>query len=130
MNYNHDEVKAKLAYKKNFPSDFSTAFHKLRNRNGMSMDDVAEALGTSARTLERWIANPGEKISADTVTKLTLLWKLPDWLSDLMYDRAFVRLSETDDRCNLIQEIRRVYWMDGIPKADQFLVSHGQSPLC
>ncbi|MBR4538467.1 MAG: hypothetical protein IKO52_06435 [Clostridia bacterium] len=129
VNFNHDEVKAKLQYKKNFPRDFSVAFHKLRNRNGMSMDDVAEVLGTSARNLERWIANPGEKISADTVTKLTLLWKLPDWLSDLMYDRAFIRLSETDDRCNLIQEIRRVYWMDGIPKADQFLVSHGQSPL-
>ena len=127
--FDHDEVKAKLEYKRNFPRDFSTAFHKLRNRNGMSMEDVADILGTSARNLERWIVNPGEKISADTVTLLTLLWKLPDWLSDLMYDRAFIRLSECDDRSNLIQEIRRVYWMDGIAKADEFLVSHGQGPL-
>ena len=122
-------MKAKQEYTRNFPNDFSSAFHKLRNRNNMSMDDVADVLGTSTRNLERWIANPGEKISADIVAKLAILWKLPDWLSHLMFDRAFIHLSEFDDRCFLINEICRAYWNDDISKANEYLAQYGQGPL-
>ena len=129
VKYNNNLMKAKQEYTRNFPNDFSSAFHKLRNRNNMSMDDVADVLGTSTRNLERWIANPGEKISADIVAKLTILWKLPDWLSHLMFDRALIHLSEFDDRCFLINEICRAYWNDDISKANEYLAQYGQGPL-
>ena len=127
--FNHDEVKARQAYTRNFPRDFRAAFHKLRDRNNMSMDDMADFFGTSRRTLERWLANPGQNISADFITKLTLLWKLPDWLSDLMLDRAFIRLSDCDDRNSYIQQILHVYWSEGEEKANEYLIDHEQAPL-
>ena len=95
----------------------------------MSMDDMADFFGTSRRTLERWLANPGQNISADFITKLTLLWKLPDWLSDLMLDRAFIRLSDCDDRNSYIQQILHVYWSEGEEKANEYLIDHVQAPL-
>ena len=119
-----DELQAEVEYKRNFPTTFREAFHLLRKKNGYSMDDMAELLHISTRSLERIIADP-DHITLDFITFLTLCWKLPDWLSNLLLDRAYIRLSETNQRHNAIRFIMRAMWMDGVDKANQYLDQKG-----
>ena len=124
-----NELQAELEYKKKFPETFRDAFNQLCRRNGMTQDDVADALHISLTSMKDWIKDPENRISADFVMQLMLLWQLPDWLTRLLLDRAYVHLSESNPRHLALLYIMRVMWMDGIVKANEYLSSMGLRPL-
>ena len=124
-----NELKAESEYKKNFPDTFREAFNQLCRRNSMTQDDVADALHMSLTALKERLKDPETRISADFIIQLMLLWQLPDWLTRLLMDRAYVHLSETNPRHLALLYIMRVMWMDGISKANEYLVSMGMNPL-
>ena len=44
------------------------------------------------------VREPAKYISADFVMMVTLILKLPDWISELLFDRAYVCLSRSNKR--------------------------------
>ena len=125
-----DELEAQSAYIKEFPDTFKEAFDKVRNRAGYTLEQLSEKMNLEERQLRRWLKDPRLKhINEDFVTILTLILKLPDWISDLLYDRAHIRLSGSDPRHRAIRFIQRVLWMDGVEKANAFLSDKGFEPL-
>ena len=116
-----DEIEAELQYKRNFPSTFLEAFDMLMKRNGDTREAIAEKLSMPSRTLLRWLEDPDRRINADFVVTVALLWRLPDWISALLLDRAYVHFSETNRRHLALQYILKVLWSEGVDKANEFL---------
>lgn len=124
-----DELEAKESYLRTFPDSFKGAFDKVRKQNGMSIEKMSEELNMSWRTLLRWLDDPEGKVTADFVIMVTLILKLPDWLSDLLFDRAYLKLSKSNKRHLALRHIQRVLWMDGIEKANEYLKEKNLDPL-
>ncbi|MBQ9023323.1 MAG: helix-turn-helix transcriptional regulator [Eubacterium sp.] len=124
-----DELEAEEKYRKEFPDTFKEAFDRVRLRRGLTLEDMAEKLNMSRSTLKRWLREPEECISADFVMMVTLILKLPDWISELLFDRAYVCLSRSNKRHLAFRYIQRALWMDGIEKANEYLNEHGLEPL-
>ena len=116
-----DEIEAELQFKRNFPETFLEAFDMLMKRNGDTRDTMAEKLNTTPRTLLEWLKDPDRRINADFVVTLALLWRLPDWISALLLDRAYIHFSETNRRHLALQYILKVLWSEGIDAANAFL---------
>ena len=93
-----------------------------------SIEKMAEMLAVSERTLRRWIKNE-ENITVDFVMSVSLILKLPDWLSNLLLDRAGLCLGEKNKRHMALRWIQRAMWMDGIGKANEYLMKRGFEPL-
>ena len=64
---------------------------------------------------------PDRRINADFVVTIALLWRLPDWISTLLLDRAYIHFSETNRRHLALQCILKVLWSEGVDKANEFL---------
>ena len=124
-----DDIDAEQEYKRKFPVSFVDAFDMLRKQNGDSVDEMAEKLGMSYRTMYDWLREPERKISIDFVVKLALLWRLPDWISELLLDRAYVRLSDSNRRHLALKYILKVLWSEGVEKANEYLASKKLDPL-
>ena len=124
-----DELEAEEAYIRDFPLSFKEAFDKVRKQNGFSIERMAEELNMTDRTLMRWLDNPEGKITADFIMMVTLILKLPDWLSDLLFDRAYLHLSRSNKRHLAFRHIQRALWMDGIDKANEYLKEKNLTPL-
>ena len=124
-----DEIEAELQYKRNFPSTFLEAFDMLMKRNGDTREAIAEKLSMPSRTLLRWLEDPDRRINADFVVTVALLWRLPDWISALLLDRAYIHLSETNRRHLALQYILKVLWSEGVDKANEFLAARKLDPL-
>ena len=124
-----DEIEAELQYKRNFPSTFLEAFDMLMKRNGDTREAIAEKLSMPSRTLLRWLEDPDRRINADFVVTVALLWRLPDWISALLLDRAYIHLSETNRRHLALQYILKVLWSEGVDKANEFLAARKLEPL-
>ena len=124
-----NELEAEEAYIDQFPVGFRDAFNKLRNQNGISLEKMAEELDMSYTTLCRWLDQPQGKITIDFLMMVTLVLKLPDWLSELLFDRAYLRFSRSNKRHHALKYIQRVMWMDGIEKANAYLREKGMEPL-
>ena len=116
-----DEIEAELQYKRNFPNTFLEAFDMLMKRNGDTREAIAEKLSMPSRTLLRWLEDPDRRINADFVVTVALLWRLPDWISALLLDRAYIHFSETNRRHLALQYILKVLWSEGVNKANEFL---------
>ena len=116
-----DELEAKHRYCQEFPTSFREALDQIRARNGMSIARLAEELNIDDRTLYRWLDNPNRYRNEDFLTMIALIFKLPDWLSRLLFKRAHVHLDEDDRRHMAIQHILRVQSADGIEKANDYL---------
>ena len=124
-----DEIEAELQYKRNFPSTFLEAFDMLMKRNGDTREAIAEKLSMPSRTLLRWLEDPDRRINADFVVTVALLWRLPDWISALLLDRAYIHLSETNRRHLALQYILKCLWSEGVDKANEFLAARKLDPL-
>lgn len=124
-----DEIEAELQYKRRFPETFIEAFDMLMKRNGDTRETMAEKLNMPSRTLLRWLEDPDRRINADFVVTVALLWRLPDWISALLLDRAYIHLSETNRRHLALQYILKVLWSEGVDKANEFLVARKLDPL-
>ena len=120
---------AKVEYIRTFPANFRDAFTMLRQQNSVSMEDAEELFRVSQSTLNRWLDNPEEKISIDFIMFISLTWKLPDFITDLLFDLAHKSLSIRDPRHILFRHIMRVEWEDGLDKANEHLISRGMKPI-
>ena len=125
-----DEIEAELQYKRNFPDTFLGAFDMLMKRNGDTRETMAEKLNTTSRTLYEWLKDPDRRINADFVVTIALLWRLPDWISTLLLDRAYIHFSETNRRHLALQYILKVLWSEGVDKANEFLGARKLDRLC
>ena len=93
------------------------------------MEDAEELFRVSQSTLNRWLDNPEEKISIDFIMFISLTWKLPDFITDLLFELAHKSLSMRDPRHVLFRHILRVEWEDGVEKANEHLKSRGMKPI-
>ena len=118
-----DEIDAEQEYKRTFPVAFADAFDMLMRRNGDTRETIAEKLNVNSKLLQRWLKEPERKINADFVVMLALSWRLPDWISALLLDRAYIHLSESNRRHLALQYILKVLWSEGIDKANAYLTA-------
>ena len=116
-----DDIEAELQYKRRFPETFIEAFDMLMKRNGDTRETMAEKLNTTSRSLYEWLKDPERRINVDFVVTVALLWRLPDWISALLLDRAYIHFSETNRRHLALQYILKVLWSEGVNKANEFL---------
>ena len=65
----------------------------------------------------------------DVYKRQALLWRLPDWISVLLLDRAYIHLSEANRRHLALQYILKVLWSEGVDKANEFLAARKLDPL-
>ena len=116
---------AKYTYKREFPDSFRDAFEMLMHKNGETQETMAEKLNTTDRTIRDWIKDPEKKISIDFVVTISLMWKLPDWISRLLLESAGKILNEKDRRHRALSYILDIMWDKGVEEANQYLTSQG-----
>jgi len=80
-------------------------------------------------TLRRWISDPSKYRNENFLTALALIFKLPDWITRLLFKRASISLDEDEPRHLALEYIIRAQSCDGIPAANQYLKDHGFEPL-
>lgn len=81
------------------------------------------------RTFKRWLANEDKRYTEDFVMMAALILKLPDWITDLLLDRAGLTLSSKNPRHLALRWIQRAMWMDGVEKANEYLKKRDFKPL-
>ena len=124
-----DELNAKIDYVENFPRTFVKAFDMIMKQNGESRESVAYRPHMSDNTLRELLYNPEGRIKLDFIVTITLMWKIPEWISRLLIDRAMIRVSEYDRRHQALEYVRTVLWDQGVEEANRFLKSRGQDML-
>ncbi len=123
-----DEIDAKMEFKARFPRSFIKAFDLVMKTNGYSRERTADEMGMHVNTLSKRL-NGKPMVTLDFIVCASLLWRLPDWISSMLLDRAGLKLSEYDRRHQAIEHILHVLWSEGREKADQYLRSMGLDPL-
>lgn len=120
---------AQVAYVRTFPETFKEAFHMLRRQNNMSMEDFEEISRVPLSTLKRRLDDPEGKVTIDFIMFICLTWKLPDFIANLLFDRAGKHLSLTNKRHLVFMHILRVEWEDGVEKANEHLRARDLEPI-
>lgn len=120
---------AQFEYEKIFPGTFKEAFEKLMHKNHETQETMADKLGTTRRSLREWLKDPGRKISADFIVTISQMWKLPDFISGLLFESAGICLNRKDPRNRALEHIRTVMWDQGIEEANRFLRENNMEPL-
>ena len=95
----------------------------LMKKNGDTRETIAEKLNVNSKSLQRWLKEPDRKINADFIVLLALIWRLPEWISSLLLDRAYIGLSESNRRHLALQYILKVLWSEGVEKANAYLTA-------
>ena len=124
-----DEITAMKKFKEEFPAEFRAAVALLRRKNGMNLARLAEELNMDDSTLRRWLEDPTKYRNEDFLTILALIFKLPDWISVLLFRRAHFQLDEEDPRHCAIRHILRAQSEDGIEAANRYLERNHLAPL-
>ena len=75
------------------------------HKNGETQESMADKLGTSSKSLRDWLNDPAHKVTADFVVIVSLMWKLPDWISDMLLESAGIQLNERDRRHRALEYI-------------------------
>lgn len=128
------EFAAKKAYKAAFPLNFKEAVEMLkkqsRTQKGESTNEqIAEYLHMATRTFTDSLTNPAMHTNPDFVLALCLYFRLPDWLSLLLFRRAGAMLDEDNPRHAAFMHILRAQSCDGLEAADEYLKSQKLNPL-
>lgn len=101
-----------------------------RTQKGESTNEaIAEYMHMAPRTFTDALSNPAVHMNPDFVLALCLYFKLPDWLSSLLFRRAGAMLDEDNPRHAAFLHILRAQSCDGIEAADEYLKSQGLDPL-
>ena len=74
-------------------------------------------------------SNPDRKITRDFIVYITLMWKVPDWISSLLLKTAGLTMNEYDRRHQALEYVRTVLWDQGIEKGNKYMTSKGLEPL-
>ena len=120
---------ARYQYKKDFPDSFKAAFEMLMHKNGETQETMADKLGISSKSLRDWLNDPAHKISADFAVIVSLMWKLPDWISSMLLESAGIQLNERDRRHRALAYILDLKWDQGVDEANSYLKSEGLESL-
>ena len=120
---NMDDIDARMEYEETFPRTFIKAFDKIMEFNGETRETVAARLHISTDKLAGILNDPEHKVTLEDIVKLTLMWELPDWIGDLLKDRAMVHFNRYDRRHRALETIRREHWDEGIEKANEYLTN-------
>lgn len=118
-----------MKYKAEFPDSFREGLKKLMTQAGISFEEIAERMHISHSTFKRWLKDPETKVTTDFVMMISLVLELPDWISNLLMDRAGLCFGEKNSRDQALRFIQRAMWNDGIEKANEYLVKRGYKPL-
>lgn len=116
-----DELDARETYIQGFPKSFKGAIELLKRKNKVNNSDVAEYLHMDDSTFTRSLEDPRRYMNADYLTMLCLYFKLPDWISRLVFKRACFQLDEEIKRHQAILHILRVQSNDGLDAANVYL---------
>ena len=116
-------------YEKDYPETFKEALEKLMHKNGETQETLAPKLGTTDRTLRNWLEDPKRFFTVDRMVKLSLIWKLPDFISRLFLESNGIILVRRDKRDRALMYILDVLWDQGVDTANKFLVENDFSPL-
>ena len=101
-----------------------------RTQKGESTNEaIAEYMHMAPRTFTDALSNPAMHMNPDFVLALCLYFKLPDWLSSLLFRRAGAMLDEDNPRHAAFMHILRAQSCDGIPAANSYLERHNLSAL-
>ena len=101
----------------------------LKKQNQTSISALARFLHMDESTLTRNLENPRKYMNEDYLTAICLYFKLPDWISRLVFRRAHFQLDEEDRRHRAIGHILRVQSNDGVEEANAYLLRNGVAPL-
>ena len=127
---NLNNFRAKGAYIDSFPTVFKEAVDLLKSQNkGISNAAIAEALHMTEATFQRALSDPKKYKNEDFVMVLCLYFKLPDWISELLFKRVHVMLDPDDERHAAMLEILRSRSCDGVDAAQEFMKECGVDPL-
>ncbi|MBQ9685998.1 MAG: hypothetical protein IJV41_05520 [Oscillospiraceae bacterium] len=124
-----DELDARDLFEEMFPTDFKAAIKQLQKKNKCSNATLAADLKMDDSTFARALDNPRQYRNEDFLTILCLYFKLPDWISRLLFKRAHFQLDEDDKRHRAILHILRSQSNDGIEAANAYLKKVGQETL-
>ena len=124
-----DEFDAKRRFIQKFPTDFKSAVNQLMEKNDITQAQMAEEMNMDRITFTRSLSNPKVYRNEDYLMLLSLILKLPDWLSNLLFKRARFQLDEDDKRQQALAHLLRAQFADGIKAADEFLASRNLNPL-
>ena len=124
-----DELDAKEIYVNRFPVEFKECIKLLKKKNKGSDEKLAEYFDMDDSTLSRWLEDPRKYRNEDFLTLLCLYFKLPDWLSRMVFKRAKFQLDEDDKRHSALLHILRVQSNDGKEAANNFLKRHDLDTL-
>ena len=124
-----NEMAAEQKYKDAFPATFPEGLRQLMDQAGITVEKMAEKLNMEERTFQRWMAKEDKRFTEDFVIMVSLILELPDWIGDLLLDRAGIALSNKNPRHLALQWIRRAMWKDGIQKANEYLKERNFKPL-
>lgn len=116
-----DELEAKTMYIQSFPKTFKGAIELLKKQNKVNNPMLAEYLNMDDSAFARSLSDPRCYTNPDYLTLLCLYFKLPDWLSRLVFKRANVQLDEDVKRNQALLHILRVQSNDGVDAANEFL---------
>lgn len=125
----HDEYDAREYYCNEFPIDFYEGIKQLLRFNGISLSKMAEDLDMNEDTLKRRLNNPRDYRDSDFLAEICLYFKLPDWHSELLFQRARMQLYGNVKRDKIIQDILSRRSNDGIEAANEYLIRHGEPKL-
>lgn len=101
----------------------------LKKYNKTSYAKIAEFLYMTDDMFGRFLTDPRKYRNEDFLTALCLYFKLPDWLSRMLFKRAHVTLDEDDKRSAALLHILRAQSCDGLDAANNYLKQHGLAPL-
>ena len=124
-----DEIDARIKYEEEFPKKFKEALKKLKSKNKLSDAKLAEIWGMDDSTFSRALDDPRRYRNEDFMTLLCLVFKLPDWISELLFRRAKFQFDDDDKRNRALKHILRTQSGDGIDAANRYLVKLNLEPL-
>lgn len=124
-----DELDAQERYVQGFPKSFKGAIELLKKKNGVNNYEAAAYMHMDDSTFARTLDDPRRYMNVDFLTMLCLFFKLPDWISRLVFKRACVQLDEEIKRHQAILHILRVQSNDGLDAANAYLVRHNLDEL-
>ena len=99
------------------------------HKNHETQETMADKLGTTRRSLREWLKDPERKISADFIITVSQMWKVPAFISSLLFESAGIHLNRKDPRHRALEHIRTVMWDQGIDEANRFLRENNMEPL-
>jgi len=116
-----DELDVKTIFIQSFPKSFKGAIEMLKKKNGVNNSEVAAYLHMDDSTFSRCLEDPRRYMNADFLTMLCLFFKLPDWVSRLVFKRACFQLDEEIKRHQALLYLLRVQSNDGLEAANAYL---------